>query len=38
VRSMPDLAKGVNTYMGKITHQGVADAFGYECVPIDKLL
>ena len=38
VRSMPDLAKGVNTYRGKVTHQGVADAFGYECVPLDSLL
>ena len=38
VRSMPDLAKGVNTYKGKVTHQGVADAFSYECVPLEKLL
>ncbi len=37
VRRMPDLAKGVNTYRGKITHQGVADAFGYACAPLDLL-
>ncbi|MGE5618324.1 MAG: alanine dehydrogenase [Sphingomonadaceae bacterium] len=38
VRQMPELAKGVNTYRGKITHQAVADAFGYEYVPFAKLL
>ncbi|MGI5835620.1 MAG: alanine dehydrogenase [Chloroflexota bacterium] len=38
VRHIPDLAKGVNSYKGKVTCQGVADAFGYECVPLEKLL
>ena len=38
VRTMPDLAKGVNTYMGRVTYQGVADAFGYEYVPLERLL
>ncbi len=38
VRQMPDLAKGVNSYRGKVTYQGVADAFGHECVPLSKLL
>jgi len=38
VRCMPDLAKGVNTHDGKVTCQGVADAFGYECTPLASLL
>ncbi|MHB0868861.1 MAG: alanine dehydrogenase [Chloroflexota bacterium] len=38
VRQMPELAKGVNSYRGKVTYQGVADAFGYDCVPLEKLL
>ncbi len=38
VRQIPELAKGVNIYKGKVTYQGVADAFGYECVPLAKLL
>ncbi len=38
VKTMPDLAKGVNTFKGYVTHQGVADAFGYDCVPLERLL
>jgi alanine dehydrogenase len=38
VRQMPDLAMGVNTHKGHVTHKGVADAFGYECAPLEKLL
>jgi alanine dehydrogenase len=38
VRTMADLAKGVNTYKGKITHCGVAEAFGYECATLEDLL
>lgn len=33
-----DLKLGLNIYKGKITHKGVADAFGLEYVPIDKAL
>lgn len=38
VRKMPDLAKGVNTYKGKVTHSGVAEAFGYDCASLEELL
>lgn len=38
IRQVPELTKGVNTYKGKITYQAVADAFGYEYVPLSKLL
>lgn len=38
VRTVPELAAGVNSYKGHVTFQGVADAFGYECVPLSKLL
>jgi alanine dehydrogenase len=38
VKQVPELAKGVNTYKGKVTYQRVAEAFGYEYVPLSKLL
>lgn len=38
VALMPDLAKGVNSFQGQLTHQGVAEAFGYEWVTLDSLL
>jgi alanine dehydrogenase len=38
IRRMPDLAQGVNTYAGKLTHQGVAEAFEMESVPLGMLL
>jgi alanine dehydrogenase len=37
VQADPSLASGVNTYAGKITYLGVAEAFGLECTPLDKL-
>jgi alanine dehydrogenase len=38
VRQNPDLAKGVNIINGKVTYQGVADAFGLEYTPLDAAL
>jgi alanine dehydrogenase len=38
VRADPALAKGVNTYKGKITYPGVAKAFDLEYTPLDSLL
>ncbi|HEY72762.1 MAG: alanine dehydrogenase [Chloroflexi bacterium] len=38
VRANPALAKGVNTYKGKITYPGVAEAFDLECTPLNTLL
>jgi alanine dehydrogenase len=38
VRADPALAKGVNTYKGKITYPGVAKAFDLEYTPLDRLL
>jgi alanine dehydrogenase len=38
VRKNPDLAKGVNIINGKITYQGVADAFGLEYTSLDAAL
>lgn len=32
------LAKGVNTYKGKLTNKGVAEAFGMEYVPLNNAL
>jgi alanine dehydrogenase len=32
------LAKGVNTYKGKLTYPGVAEAFGLEYIPLETLL
>ncbi len=32
------LAKGLNTYEGKITHQGVATAFGIHITPVKEVL
>jgi alanine dehydrogenase len=37
VRADPALAKGVNTYRGKITYPGVAEAFGLEYTPLESL-
>jgi alanine dehydrogenase len=30
----PALRRGLNAYQGKVTHQGVADAFGLECAEV----
>ncbi len=32
------LAKGVNTYQGHVTHQGVARAHNLPCTPLDELI
>ena len=31
----PDLARGINVARGRVTHPGVAEAFGIECSPAD---
>jgi alanine dehydrogenase len=36
--SNPDLAKGVNTHRGNVTYRAVADAFGLEYTPLEKIL
>jgi alanine dehydrogenase len=38
IRADPALARGVNTYRGKITYQGVAEAFDLEYTPLETLL
>jgi len=38
IQADPALAKGVNTYDGKITYLGVAEAFGLEYTPLETLL
>jgi len=38
IRADSALALGVNTYMGKITYPGVAEAFGLECTSPEKLI
>jgi alanine dehydrogenase len=34
----PDLAGGVNIYRGKVTYRAVAESFGMEYTPLEKLL
>ncbi len=38
VKKNPALTKGVNVYKGKITYQKLAEAFGKEYTPLEKLL
>lgn len=38
IQADPALAKGVNTYAGRITYASVADAFGMDYTPLDALL
>ena len=38
VKSDPALARGVNTYAGKLTYKAVADTFGLEFTPLDALI
>lgn len=38
IRADPALAKGINTYKGKITYPAVAEAFGLEYAPLEGLL
>lgn len=37
-RRSPELARGVNTYDGQCTYQGVADAFGLDFTPLDRAI
>ena len=37
VREDPGLARGVNTYRGSLVYEPVAEAHGFEWVPLDKL-
>jgi alanine dehydrogenase len=37
-RENQDIAKGINIIRGKVTHKGVAEAFGLEYEPLDSLL
>jgi alanine dehydrogenase len=37
-RQNPDLAKGINIINGKVTYNGVAEAFGLEYTPLDAAL
>jgi alanine dehydrogenase len=34
----PEIKLGANVIMGRITYQGVANAFGLECTSIDNIL
>ncbi len=38
VRRNPALARGANTYRGKVTYPAVAEAFGLEYTPLEQLL
>lgn len=38
IRRDQSLKSGLNTYLGKVTHEGVADAFGLEYCDPDKVL
>lgn len=38
LRADPALAKGLNACAGRITHAGVADAFGLECAELSEVL
>ena len=37
-RENQEIAKGINIIKGKVTHKGVAEAFGLEYEPLDSLL
>jgi alanine dehydrogenase len=37
-RSDPALAHGFNVYQGQVTYPGVAEAFGLEYTPLERLL
>lgn len=36
IKKDPALAKGINVFKGKVTHQGVAEAIGIEYTPLEK--
>jgi alanine dehydrogenase len=38
IRTIPALAKGVNTYKTQVTYASVAEAFGLEYVPLETML
>jgi alanine dehydrogenase len=38
MKENPEIKSGANVVRGKVTYKGVADAFGLEYVPIDRLL
>jgi len=38
IKENPALAKGLNTYQGKITHEGVANAFGLRSTPVEEVI
>ena len=38
VKQDPEIARGVNIIDGKVTYKGVAEAFGLEYTPLEKLL
>ena len=38
VRANPALRRGVNIYLGEITHRAVAESLGRPCRPLDELL
>jgi alanine dehydrogenase len=38
MRQNPEIAAGANVVEGKVTYKGVAEAFGLEYVPVNKLL
>jgi alanine dehydrogenase len=37
IQADPGLAKGVNTYQGRVVYPSVAEAFGLECTPLGAL-
>jgi alanine dehydrogenase len=37
-RENQDIAKGINIIKGRVTHNGVAEAFGLKYEPLDSLL
>jgi alanine dehydrogenase len=38
MQNSPEIKLGANVVKGKVTYQGVAEAFGLEYTPIDKLI
>ncbi len=38
MRENPEIGEGANVVAGKVTHRGVAEAFGLKFTPIDRLL
>jgi len=38
IRDNPDIKSGANIIKGSVTHQGVAEAFGFDNTPVDEFL